>query len=411
MHRHRLIAPTLARLLLAAAPALALAACGDARAAQTESPAAPAAWTAPRGLPAALTSFSRAHPRLEGTAAGVDGAVHAVLVEDDDRDRRGDQVLYTRFSGTAWTEPVRLDAGPGLSASPRVVVDGRGRVHVLWYEEMDAARPGAVTDLLHRVWDGNGWSAAESLYREAYPAGLGDLSLAATVDGDGRVQVVHTHVAHGAAHLTLGAGAARPLAQGSAYLRWDDAPARDGALGLVFVAAQASVLQPSANNDVYFRELRGGRWSDPVPVHVSAAWAYEPVLATDARGVRHVVWLQGWAEGGSDRVMHATSSDGVEWSEPADITPTAPGGDFQAPRLSVDAAGRVRLLVTRHEGQLGRPRHWQMELNRGRWSAPVQLFAELGTARSHVETAPAPGGALHAIWRGGDGAYRHATLR
>ncbi|HYR09212.1 MAG TPA: sialidase family protein, partial [Longimicrobium sp.] len=331
--------------------------------------------------------------------------------EDEDRDRRGDQVLYTRADGGAWTEPERLDAGPGLSESPRVVVDGRGRVHVLWYEAMDPARPAAMTDLLHRVWDAGRWSAAESLYREPAPAGLGDLSLAATVDGGGRVQVVHTRAAGGAAHLTLGlAGPARPLGQEVAYPAWDAARGADGGLGMVYVAARASVLQPSANNDVYFQELRGGRWSAPVPVHVSAAWAYEPALATDARGVRHVVWLQGWKEGRSDRVMHATSRDGVTWSEPADVTPAVPGGDFQAPRLSLDAAGRVRLLVTRHEGQLGRPRHWQMELDGGRWSAAVQLFPDLGPARSHMETAATPGGPLHALWRGGDGAYRHATL-
>src|SRR5688500_10439857 len=116
----RIPALTPIRLLVAGA-LLPLAACGNARAAQADAPArgqtaaAPAAWSAPRALPASLLSFSRAHPRLESAASGAGGSVHAVLVEDEDRDRRGDQVLYTRFDGAAWTEPERLDAGPGLS--------------------------------------------------------------------------------------------------------------------------------------------------------------------------------------------------------------------------------------------------------------------------------------------------------
>jgi hypothetical protein len=409
VHRHlRIDALTVVRLLLAAAPVLPLAACGDARAAQARAPKAPAAWSAPRSLPESLASFSRAHPRLEGTAAGPAGSLHAVLVEDGDRDQRGDQVLYTGWDGRPWTRPERLDTHSGRSASPRVVVDGRGRVHVLWYEAADSAHPAVVTDLLHRVWEAGRWSAARSVYREPNAAGLAELPLAVTVDAQDRVRVMHARAAGGAAHLTLD-GPASPLGSDAAYPRWDASPAGAGRTGLVYVAARASVLQPEANNDVYFQEAHSGRWGDPVPVHVSVGWSFEPVLATDGRGVRHVVWLEGMTQSGAERVMHATSRDGATWSEPADITPAAPGGDFQAPRLSVDAAGRVRLLVTRHEGRLGKPRHWQMELHRGRWSAPVQLFPELGSARSHVETAAAPNGALHAIWRGGDGVYRHAV--
>jgi hypothetical protein len=400
-----------ARRLLGPCGALLLAlaaACGVAR------PSAPAALppSRPQALPVSLSSFAAGFPRIGGIAADAAGGLHAVFVDDADHDRHGDRVLYTRRVGGTWMEPVRLDDASGVSAAPRVVAEPDGRAHAFWFEGLDPRLPTMTTVLLHRAWDGARWSPPETLYRE--PPGRGQVypNLAVTLDGEGRVQVVHTRAAGGFVALTLAPGGAwstQPTGTDGSSPRWDAAPRRGAGVGMVFVAARLSPLHRSANNDVWFQELRDGRWSEPAPVYVGTGWSYDPELLTDGRGVRHAVWLEGMQQGRTERVLHATSPDGERWSEPEDVTPAVPGGDFQSPRLSLTAAGRVELVVTRHEGTLGNPRHFRLRLEDGRWSAAEELFGELGPSGGEMLTASGPG-ALYGVWRGGDGVYRSATL-
>lgn len=395
--------PSLSRVVRSAAGALLLAACGTSDAAE---PASAPAWSEPGALPARLTSPQRAHPRLAGAHAEAGGRVHAVFLDAPQGSTRPDQVLYSRLDGGRWTEPEALVDAAGPVALPQVVVDGDGLVHVVWWSAPPAGLPRAV---VHRQWDGAAWSAPDTLYHEPSPNGVPHPTLAVRTDARGHLQVVHARASGGFAHLTLPprGRAAAELGTEGGYLRWDDGPG--GGSAVAFVAARVSPLRRAANNDVWTQLRRGDGWSEPIPVHVSDGWSYEPVLWTGRTGMRHAVWLEGAEESRPDRVLHATSPDGIRWSPPADITPAVPGGDFQAPRLAEDAAGRLRLVVTRNEGSIGRPRHYEMLLEDGRWSAPRPRFADPGHSRSPLAMTADASGTLHALWRDLHGTYRHAT--
>ena len=397
-------APRVAACLLAAA----LSACGTGDAAQPPR-FEPAAWSAP-SVEVRAGAFHSPRSRVEDVAAEPGGAVHAVFLDTNGPVRGWNRVLYARLDADG-AAPAALDDTPGRSQAPRVAVDGNGTVHVVWWEAVDPRMPDAGTHLLHRAAGAAGWSPADTLYRETDPAGLRDLQAALAADGRGRLHLLHSRASGGLGYLVLEGGrwraGADPRLPGG-YLRWDRGAARRGRLEMAYVAAQVTDQVRESNNDLWFRTLDGGGWSEPAAVHVAPTRSHDPALLTDARGVRHAVWVESGARGRAERLLHATSRDGVRWSAAAEITTPAPDADYYAPRLGLDARGRLHLVYLRGDAAAVVPQQTRLEADG--WAPAAPLSADAVSDALELELASDGAGTLHAVWKGRDGAYRRSRL-
>lgn len=396
-------------LLLAVA-----AACGtpEASGRPVRSEAAPpeAAWSRVAVLPGG--AFTSPRHRVEDVAAGADGTLHALFTDTRGPVNRWNRVLYARFHGGRWTAAEPVNDTPGRSHAPRLALDGAGRAHVLWWEGMNEADPGSGTHLLHRARDGEGWSAADTVYRETAPTGLVDLQAAAVADAAGAVHVVHSRAAGRLGHAVLREGrwtAGDGAPAGGGYLRWDRSAARAGRLELAYVAAQVSETRRQANNDLWMLPRAGNAWGEPVPVHLASTQTLDPAVITDGAGVRHAVWTERTVRRRSDRLLHATSRDGVRWAPARDVVRPSAAADFYAPRLALDAEGRVNLVFLRANAASMVSVHTRRGPD-GAWSPPRGVAPGAPSGGRELELTADEGGTLHAVWRGVDGLYRYARF-
>ncbi|HEX2207437.1 MAG TPA: hypothetical protein VHG93_07125, partial [Longimicrobium sp.] len=358
---------------------------------------------------------TRAGHTLAAAAVDAAGTLHAVFAVDQDLDGWGDALSYARLDSAGWSVPEPLAGGAGLAEAPQVAVEGDGTVHVLWYGHTGTdSRPEVPTQLVHRALHAGRWSAAEVLYREPLPAGMPDLSLSAATGPDGAVEVLFQAHGRGIGHLTLRGGRAyapefmdhdgRMTAFASSAVRRP--------LELALIGEMVSPLRPAAENDVFVRPLRSRSAFARVEVHaVPRRHSYYPQLVVDARGVRHLFWLEDTdGQVFPEALFHASSPDGRDWTAAEDVTPPELRGVILRAAAVPGADGRVHLLVRQTRSM----------------ADPEALYAitmDDGDA-IRLDTLAAPGAfgggdvqllrdARHrrviALWRGADGVYRSAV--
>jgi hypothetical protein len=407
------------RLFLPGAAALGVLAAGcDAAPRTAQAAPTPAAeeWSAPRAATALSAALgTRAGHTLAAAAVDAAGTVHAVFAIDRDLDGWADALSHARLDSAGWSAPEPLACGAGLAEAPQVAVEGDGTLHVLWYGHTGTdSRPEVPTQLVHRARRAGTWSPPTVLYREPLPAGMPDLSLSAATGPDGAVEVLFQAHGRGIGHLTLRGG----RASAPAFMDHDGrmtafaAAAAGRPLELAYVGEMVSPLRPSAESDVFVRPLRSRSAFARVEVHaVPGRHSYFPQLVVDARGVRHLFWLED-TDGHvfPEALYHATSRDGRGWSAAEDVTPPALRGGVILRAAAVPGTdGRVHLAVRHARGQ----------------REPEALYAfSLGDGASQLQALAAPGrfggGDAHlihdvrrrqviALWRGADGVYRSAV--
>ncbi|HEX8832346.1 MAG TPA: hypothetical protein VF705_14320, partial [Longimicrobium sp.] len=149
-------------------------------------------------------------------------------------------------------------------------------------------------------------------------------------------------------------------------------------------------------------------WAVPARVFAAPSRSHDAVLVSDARGTRHAVWTERAGRGRSERILHATSRDGVTWSPPRDVVPASADVDYYAPRLGVDAQGRLHLAFLSSGRSAVVPETVVLEGNR--WSAPRPLAPGAAASTLDLEMMDDGRGTLHALWRGTDGRFRHSRL-
>ncbi|HEX5872181.1 MAG TPA: hypothetical protein VFY65_17245 [Longimicrobium sp.] len=408
------------RLFLPGAAALCALATGcDAapRTAQAASTPAAAEWSAPRAATALSAALgTRAGHTLAAAAVDAAGTVHAVFAIDQDLDGWADALRYARLDSAGWSAPEPLAGGGGLAEAPQVALEGDGTVHVLWYGHTGtASTPEVPTQLVHRALRAGRWSVPSVLYREPLDAGMPELSLSAATGPDGAVEVLFQAQGRGIGHLTLRGGriSAPEFMGHDGRMTAFAASAARRPLELAFIGEMVSPLRPAAESDVFVRPLRSRSAFARVEVHaVPRRHSLFPQLVVDARGVRHLFWLEDTdGQVFPEALFHATSRDGRTWSTGEDVTPAGLRGGVVLRAAAVPGAGGRIHLAVRHARGMG---------------APEALYAfSLGDGPAQPLVALAPPGAfgggdaqlLHdarrgraiALWRGADGIYRSAV--
>jgi len=200
--------------------------------------------------------------------------------------------------------------------------------------------------------------------------------------------------------------------------------APDGSFLLAYYSPGPGAADPDDAADLFLTRSRDGRtWQEPTRLTVSSAVDdRDPALAVMKDGRLLLAWTSYRRGPGANDILLSTSRDGAKWKAPSrpGVAPRALEGMgvrvyagssmvrsathvvFHKPEISMDAAGRTRILFVAH----GFRRELEQELGPAklvatglfgvvatgleRWSKPIAIIA---TSRTHLNTfRPAPKG-------------------
>jgi hypothetical protein len=293
-------------------------------------------------------------------------------------DQARKDVLFQRFSaeGRKLGQSVNVSRSPAVfSWLPRIAVDPKERVFVLWQEIIFSGGSHGGDILFARSEDGGRNFSAP-------------LNLSSSIAGDGKGRINKDNWHNGSLDLALGTDGALYVAwteyEGALWVRRssdggttfsdrlrinDTKPARGPALalgpkGVVYLAwtvgdDEAADIRVAKSTD------GGGSFGAPVIVERSKGYSDAPKLAVDAAGALHVVYAE------RQRILYSRSTDDARsFAAPRDISGTNAG----FPALSLDGKGNLYVLWERFAERPTRPRGLALAVSndRGRtFTAPV----------------------------------------
>ncbi len=308
----------------------------------------------------------------------------------------GDQVRLLKFDGKAWSKPLDVTE-PQLDVwRPAVALDGGGAVWVIWSQNVKGN-----WDLYARGYqpDSARWSDTIRLTRDP---GSDINPVAVTDPTNGAVHVVWQGWRSGSfdillTSLTSGkAGPEKRLAASPAN-EWCPAAAIDSA-GTLHVAFDT---YENGNYDV--KLISGATKSQPRTVDVAVSPRYEarPSVAVDKTGRVWIAYEEAGVNWGKDTGMkwegrrgsqlyfqreivlrsvddgRLQQASGIVPSDPISRNyPDAKTRRLSLPRLTVDGAGRLWLLVRRHPNNTGGGEMWVSFVTHhvgDGWAEPVRL--------------------------------------
>jgi hypothetical protein len=352
----------------------------------------------------------------------------------------GDQVALMRFDGKNWSPPLAISQS-GLDVwRPAVAVDGQGRVHVVWSQNVDGN-----WDLFEQVVDPKDFPkvSAQSPRRLTSDPGA-DVYAALAADKQGRVWVAWQGWRNCQADIwlmPLDAGAAatapRPIqVTDSPADEWSPALAADSK-GRLHVAYDTYA---AGNYDVYLRTFADGKLSAPVAIAASSRFEASPSIVCDKEDRIWIAYEQRGAEWGKDTgplaavegaplymrgaVVQVRVLVGGQLLQPAAELMKDFPQELQRlnsyPRIALDGSGRVWLLFRhRHEAVWGgNPAHmlvggvwleYATTFDGQQWSPPVFLAASDNLLDVRPALARTGSGRLLAIYPS-DGRLRHEVI-
>lgn len=142
------------------------------------------------------------HAGYNDLVAAPDGTLHSVWQDRTGADRRFTIFYRSSSDGVRWSPPLDLDPSERTASTVRAVIDGAGRVYVLWKSRAPAMTTPELNDtnslnsshgsLIYRVLERGRWSAPARLGRQNSVYGW-----TIAVGPDGRAQVVWSEIADG----------------------------------------------------------------------------------------------------------------------------------------------------------------------------------------------------------------------
>jgi hypothetical protein len=204
---------------------------------------------------------------------------------------------------------------------------------------------------------------------------------------------IMTHVGAQRSVHTIRAG-------GSPVMYASMAVGRGSDLALAYINIDPSLHLPPYHltSDVFVAARRAGVWTNGIETYQrSGEGSFEPRMAIEKDGRRHLVWFQG--TNSPTIVLHSKSLDGLTWSPPNQIA-SGNAGLITALQLLIDDNDRLHMIYQRWYGPM---KSYYMTYRNGAWSLPAELpFGEHWNAAYAIEN----GKKLHAIFSGGPPANR-----
>jgi hypothetical protein len=275
-------------------------------------------------------------------------------------------VFFQRFSpeGAKSGDPVNVSRSPKVfSWLPRIAIDAKGRIFVLWQEIIFSGGSHGGDILFARSEDGGAtFSKPLNLSNSVAGDGKGRInkdmwhngSLDLAVAGDGTIYAAWTEY-EGALWVR------RSTDGGKTFSRLvrigDPKPARAPALAVdskeIYLAW---TVGDDRSADIHIAKSTdgGASFSKPQIVERTPGYSDAPKLALDASGTLHLVYAEAdRGPFGRKHVRYTRSGDAARSFEtPRDIS----GPDAGFPALGIDGKGNLYVLWERFQGQTVRPR-------------------------------------------------------
>jgi hypothetical protein len=283
------------------------------------------------------------------------GAAAVAWVDQASRD-----VFFRKYSADGKPVGARVNVSRTpkvFSWLPRIALDPKGRIFVLWQEIIFSGGGKHGGDILFARSEDDGATFSAPLNLSNSPAGDGkgrvrkDLwdngSLDIAVGGDGTVYAAWTEY-EGPLWLSRSTDGGKTF---SKPLRIEDAkPARAPALAVSKDAVYlAWTVGDELKADVRVARSadRGASFGKPVIVERSEGYSDAPKLAVDARGALHLAWTESehGPEGNRHHIRYSRSADSAATFErPRDIS----GNGAGFPALGIDGRGNLYVLWERY---------------------------------------------------------------
>jgi hypothetical protein len=251
-------------------------------------------------------------------------------------------------------------AGNFVFVDPRVAVDNRGRVHVVWGEPAPgtdvAGAPSVsaldVANLWHAMWSDGKWTTPTRIYEAAHIAWNRFRSSNLIADRKGgldfSVPVQTADFEPSAVHLHFDSKSwsSHLIAAPATVIYTDIASLSNKRLALVFVAAGRGFRQGPTESELFVTTSNddGASWAPLQIGEASQVPAYSPRLAVDDGGRLHMVWIQHAPRSTrTEALWHRSSDDGGRtWSAGARLLLAE---QVREPSIVADACGTLHVAV------------------------------------------------------------------
>jgi hypothetical protein len=233
-------------------------------------------------------------------------------------------------TGIKWSAPENLSNTPQSSASPAIIADDYGYVHVFWSEDVSGSAHPIQADsgntIYYTQWDGTSWTPPMDILFVPDDPIADQISVA--IDKQGFIHLVWTGL------VNIYYSKARATEAGS---------------------AQA--------------------WLTPVVITPnSARTSLESSVAVDDNGNAHIIYA---ARGDDPGVYHVESSDGETWGEPQKLSePFDPlEGSLARVKIIADSGGRLHSVwQTSEVNGYGQAIYYTRSTDQGKtWATPKQM--------------------------------------
>lgn len=309
-----------------------------------------------------------------------------------------------------WSEPFNVSNSLTSSSHPAIVADAYGYVHVFWSEDMNGRTvepdglAGSGNTILYRRWDGRTWTEPVAIL--AVPGdSLADF-VAATVDGANYLHLVWTGLSKLYYSSAPAGEAYSPWAWSEPHaFSWDSARSRyesDLAVdsqGTVHIA----YAERGTGAAIYHTTLPFGSPAWTTPVRISDypranEEAFKDVrLVADASDRLHAVWSTANTNGFDQAVYYARSErSGEVWDLPVLLADATIDTGFTG-LPSILAHGQDELLLI-HAGENTIGRIERTSIDGGRtWSEPRTVISSMEGLNGFLIPLVDGGGDLHLV--------------
>jgi hypothetical protein len=255
-----------------------------------------------------------------GDPVVVWGARKELLTESND-------IYFSRKAGGSWTFPAKLSESNANNVHPTVAAAPGGKVFVAWTQETGTAP--AQHSIIVKTNEGDYWSQVGYFWSPVSHAQFPAL----VTDGVGRIHLiwdVQTQVLYSSYEgglwsepFTVGAGPGKNSERGTAI-----AATGDSGVHVVWKGSAAG------GNDIFYRRLMNGSWSDPANLSSNGGSSSRPDVAAGP-GTVSAVWYDNSLDpkgANYEILLRASTDSGKTWGAPANIS------DSPKPSLSPSIA-------------------------------------------------------------------------
>jgi hypothetical protein len=296
-----------------------------------------------------------------------------------------------------WSKPTNISDSPPLSTHPAIVSDDYGNIHVFWSEELGgrARQPGDIggegNSIVYTRWDGTSWTDPVDIL--SVPEDTVAEFVAVDVDTDSRLHIVWTgqtnfYYSNALSWEADSAHAWRKpvvIATNSARSRLESniAVGGSGDIHIIYAArgTEAGIY--------YIRSQDGGEtWSmasllsEPFDA-LERSYSTVRIIADEA-GRLHAVWQTSQQEGFGQAIYYTRSADqGQSWSTPKQLAYRDPGDTWvDWPYLMAEGDSKLHLLYVDGSSE---GREHRISVDSGEtWSDPYHIITEMEGINGYV---------------------------